>query len=70
MRKTVAVPAVALTLAAFLVAPAAVYACSGMKSVENEAQIETQTAQTLIPTTTTTTTGSAPMTLKPETKAN
>ncbi|TQV79601.1 hypothetical protein [Denitrobaculum tricleocarpae] len=66
MRKRVAVPAAALTLAAFLVAPAAVYACSGMKSVENEAQTETQTAQTLIPTTT----GSAPMTLKPETKAN
>ncbi len=68
MRKRVAVPAAALTLAAFLVAPAAVYACSGMKSVENEAQTETQTAQTLMPTTTTA--GSAPMTLKPETKAN
>lgn len=66
MRKRVAVPAAALTLAAFLVAPAAVYACGGMKSAANE----TQTAQTLIPTTTTTTTGSAPMTLKPETKAN
>ena len=66
MRKRVAVPAAALTLAAFLVAPAAVYACGGMKSAANE----TQTAQTLIPTTTTSTTGSAPMTLKPETKAN
>lgn len=67
MRKRVAVPAAALTLAAFLVAPAAVYACGGMKSAANE----TQTAQTLIPTTSTsTTTGSAPMTLKPETKAN
>ncbi len=66
MRKKVAVPAAALTLAAFLVAPAAVYACSGMKS----AATETQTAQTLIPTTTPTTAGSAPMTPKPETKAN
>lgn len=66
MRKRVAVPAAALTLAAFLVAPAAVYACGGMKSASND----TQTAQTLIPTTTTATTGSAPMTLKPETKAN
>lgn len=70
MRKRVAVPAAALTLAAFLIAPAAVYACSGMESAESARNGETQTAQTLIPTTTTTTTGSAPMTLKPETKAN
>lgn len=68
MRKRVAVPAAALTLAAFLVAPAAVYACSGMESAESARNAETQTAQTLIPTTTTT--GSAPMTLKPETTAN
>ncbi|WP_282605020.1 hypothetical protein [Pelagibius sp. Alg239-R121] len=65
MRKSVAVTAAALTLVAFLLAPAAVYACSGMKSAQND----TQTAQTLIPTTTTST-GSAPMTLKPETTAN
>ncbi len=67
MKKEVAVFAAAFALVAFLAAPAAVYACSGMTTAQSEA---TQTAQTLIPTTTTSTTGSAPMTLKPETSTN
>ena len=66
MRKGVAVPTAALTLIAFLAAPAVALACSSMET----AQTEAQTAQTLIPTTTTSTTGSAPMTLKPETSTN
>ena len=66
MRKSVAVPAAALSLVAFLAVPAAVYACSGMTTAQTD---DTQTAQTLIPTTPTST-GSAPMTLKPETSTN
>jgi hypothetical protein len=66
MRKGVAGSAAALTLFAFLASPAVALACGGMESAHDHGQ---QTAQTLI-STATASTGSAPMTPKPETTAN